>query len=203
MRSKDSWVYFRMLEDRVSTVSRYVYVEKENYSSYSSEIANIIISACVEIEDLMGSICTHFDQQLKRKKQRNISERREVIDLHHPWLFDFKVFNALTTDTLSPWEGWSLESSPDWWKNGYNKLKHDRYVSRMQANIGNMLSCMAGLLAIILCYERTFNNAIARNGCVRVIVGKHDCPRLFYPIGGFEELVYKNEHGACFAYDFK
>jgi hypothetical protein len=202
MNTSDAWLYFRMLEGRVSDISRYVYIENDNYSSYSIEVANLIISACVEIENLAKCICSSGSKKGSSVRSRNISEWYGYIVSTNPWLIDFSVLSSLVSGDIRPWVGWSENSSPDWWGGGYNKLKHDRYKCRKCGNVFNMINSMAGLLTMLLCYEKEVNGLLSKSGAQRIVLQSSYCPHVFYPVGGFSLLYYENEHGACCKYDF-
>lgn len=76
---------------------------------------------------------------------------------------------------LAPWKDWDAKTSPAWWSEGYNKIKHKRDEYYNNANLFNALNAVGGLLCGILYYYKCIDCGYG--------IDYMNAPRLFVPHG--------------------
>ena len=57
--------------------------------------------------------------------------------------------------TVTPWEGWTEKEGPDWWENGYNKIKHERLKHPGAPSMIRAINAVGALQAVLLYLYRT------------------------------------------------
>ena len=55
---------------------------------------------------------------------------------------------------IQPWLGWTSLDTPDWWKNGYNEIKHNRIENPGAASLIRAVNAVAGLQVVLLHFYR-------------------------------------------------
>lgn len=144
------WNYFLALEDDVVRLSRYLEPTKDNFNSYSLELARILFAAASEVDVVAKRLC----QELKAEtKADNITKYKNEILAAYP-----QIPSAVTEIprfglTLTPWEQWKTDSSPVWWQ-AYNNVKHHRHTHFSEASLKHTLNAVAGLFILLLFYYR-------------------------------------------------
>lgn len=140
------WNYFRLLERDLEACFRYVEPCEKHYAVYSDEFSKLILVACSEIENSLHELAGFIAGSRSRS---SIKELKSIVLAKFPHLPLARVSAARYSLTLEPWKGW-LESSPDWWANGYNKIKHDRAGNPEAGTLLRALNAMAALQVILL-----------------------------------------------------
>lgn len=141
------WNYFRILEKDLEECFRYIEPSKVHFSVYSDEFAKLILVACSEIENALRELSTSID---KSKICNNLGDYRNVVISKYPYFPMIKICVARYGISVAPWENWATEDSPDWWKNGYNKIKHDRVGNPSAATLERAINSIAALEAVLL-----------------------------------------------------
>lgn len=142
------WEYFLALDADLEQAARFVALESANLSSYSIELAHLLLSACSEIDVVAKALCAQIAPQEKRE---NIDNYRIVITKEYPKFPTFKAAIPRYGLEFQPWEDWQLGENPAWWQN-YNNIKHKRTKHFTEANLKNSLDALAGLFLLILYY---------------------------------------------------
>lgn len=147
-KSPIHWRSFLALEQDLDLLSRYVEISKENFSTYSLELSALLLSAGSEVDVVAKQLC----QKLKPKsKSRNIGHYAQQIASSIAAVPAFLVLVPKFGMTLNPWQNWrgKVRKRPAWWA-AYNSVKHERHKSYHDANLGNALNALAGLLVLTL-----------------------------------------------------
>lgn len=140
------WNYFRLLERDIEACFRYVEPCEKHYAVYSDEFSKLILVACSEIENSLHELAGFISGPGSRN---NIKELKAIVLARFPHMPLARVSVARYGLTLEPWKDWA-ESPPDWWANGYNKIKHDRGGNPEAGTLLRALNAMAALQVILL-----------------------------------------------------
>jgi hypothetical protein len=171
------WNYFRVIEQDLEACFRYVAPTPVHYSVHSDEFGKIILVACSEIENALQALASDIDPTAKLN---NICDFSNVILSKFPRFVLAKVEAARYSLVVEPWKNWN-SAAPDWWKNGYNKIKHDRAGNPEAATFERALNAVAALEIVLLyLYQHKYqvNTFPIRN-----------CPHMLEPVpeeGGIE-----------------
>lgn len=144
------WNYFLALEDDVVRLSRYLEPTKDNFNSYSLELARILFSAASEVDVVAKRLC----QELNAKSRaRNIANYKKEILAAYPQMVSAIVEIPRFGLTLTPWVQWETDKNPLWWR-AYNNIKHHRHIHFSEASLQNTFNAVAGLFVLLLFYYR-------------------------------------------------
>lgn len=144
------WEYFLHIESDLANCARYVEFTEENFGTYSSEFARIVVVACSEIDANLGELCELIEPSAKAER---ITEYFPIVLRRFPVFTDTKVDVRRYGLTFQPWQEWKHDKSPPWWGNGYNRIKHDRTNHFDKANLKNALQAVGALFMTILYYH--------------------------------------------------
>ena len=148
------WQYFRMLEGDLLDCFQYIQPVQTHFNVYSDRFARIILLACAEIENCLDGFASNANAL---PKPENISQYQAFIQGRCPLFSTMKVDIPRCGLELVPWENWTQSTAPDWWTNGYNKLKHDRLRHPDAPSFHRALSSVAALLVVLLHYYRALH----------------------------------------------
>lgn len=140
------WNYFIALESDLDQVSRYIEFHRKNYSTYSIELAHLLLASASEVDVISKSICLLVDPN---SSAENINDYREIITQHISPFSKERVFIPRFGITLRPWFKWNKKGgdNPLWWRS-YNNVKHQRDDHFNDANLKNVLDAIGGLLIV-------------------------------------------------------
>ena len=174
------WEYFLSIEKDLVECTNYVEFTSLNYNTYSIEFAKIIMTSGAEIDVIMKLLCKSIDSSLSPK---NITEYYKIINSKYPKFNDFEIELPKYNLCMKPWDNWTDTNSPIWWKNGYNKIKHERDIHFSQANLLNTLNAISGLLCLIIYYYKETQN--------NILIDAFNAPHILlpkdYPSNGMQE----------------
>jgi hypothetical protein len=148
------WNYFRLLEKDLEDSFRYVQPCKQHYGVYSEHFARVILIASTEIENCIKSMAKNVKYQSSLK---DIDEYNKFLILQYPNFTQSKVLLPWYGLSFEPWLNWAVGTAPDWWKLGYNKIKHDRENSPDAPTLQRAIDSVAALFVLLLHYYRTLN----------------------------------------------
>ena len=140
-KSEGYWAYFLALERDLETLSRYVQFTTENISTYSVEMARILLAAGSEADVLLKAICKNFEPKTKRS---SINAYFSIVEEYCPGMISFEIEMPRWGIHVRPWEAWAPESPPDWWQS-HNKVKHHREEHFHRANLLRTIESVAGV----------------------------------------------------------
>ena len=149
-QSKLHWNYFLALERDTEFLSRYIEFATPNFTVYSIELAHILFAAASEVDVIAKLLCQILSPSQPRE---NINHYRVILTSRLPDLHTMQVFVPRYELVLTPWDSWSGNSVPDWWRS-YNKVKHKRDNHFNEATLKNSLNAMGALLVLTYHYYR-------------------------------------------------
>lgn len=155
--SKIHWNYFLTIEKDFENLSRYIEFVEDNNSTYSIELARLIMVASQEVDVIMTKICRQYGVTAE-----NINQYKTVIKENIPEIINETVYAYRFGMHSKPWENWNGDENPDWWK-ANNKIKHVRAENFSMANLKNAFNAIAGLLIVTLYYYK--KEIEIENGC--------------------------------------
>lgn len=155
---KNYWSYYLRLESKFLETLNYVEFDKDNFSTFSFEYLNLLLSVCSEI-DVVGKVIA-YEKNPSLKEKPNIYEWWDVIKdefVSDGTNITEKEVLFFRKQNLTPWKGFypdksSKEETPFWWK-AYNDVKHNRskkldktdLTNYKAANLENVANAFAGL----------------------------------------------------------
>lgn len=140
------WQYFLALERSFDTTTRYVEVDKRNFTTYSIEYARLLLAAASEVDVVCKMLCMRIEPETGAGR---INQYQPVILGAYPELPTMQVTLPRYGLEFRPWEGWEPNSAPQWWT-AYNKVKHERHTEFERANLENVCNALSGLLCLCL-----------------------------------------------------
>lgn len=140
------WNYFLALEADVAALSRYIEFGEDNFTTYSLELAHLLLTSASEVDVVAKQLCKRVQNNSLADR---INEYREVLNPAFPNINKMKVSIPRHKLILTPWENWQFNKTPDWWSD-HNDVKHERNINFKKANLKNALNAMAGLYIMLL-----------------------------------------------------
>jgi hypothetical protein len=148
-KKKDlSWNYYLTLVKELSTISDFIEFDEANYSTYSTELAKLLMAASSEVDVVLKQLCGSLN---KKRKHRTIEDYKKTIkaDAVAKIFINESVLIPRHGLELHPWDNWNGTGHPIWW-NAYNKVKHERNNHFSKATLKNTLNAMGALLICIV-----------------------------------------------------
>jgi hypothetical protein len=148
--------YYHLLEKDLEDCFRYVEPCVAHHNVYSEQFSRIILMAAAEIENILRE----FHRECKKTGQTQVCEAKNVGHWHGVVTAKFPKFSCMRMVLpryqidIRPWLGWTATTAPDWWTNGYNKIKHNRIDNPGAASLIRAVSAVAGLQVALLHYYR-------------------------------------------------
>jgi hypothetical protein len=144
---KVHWNYFLALENDVVRLARFIEFREDNFSTYSIEIARLIMAAAAEVDVVAKWVCKKLAPD---SRPRNINGYASVIlQAADPKLPALTILIPRYGLTLKPWISWTPEKPPLWWT-AYNKVKHHRDTGFKEANLRNALNAVSALFSLTI-----------------------------------------------------
>jgi len=173
--AKLHWNYFLALERDMETVARYVEFAKDNFETYSIELAHLLFAAASEVDVLCRQFCEDIKPSVKDER-RNIHTFRKMLTKARPKIGTEQVFVRRFGLVLTLGDSWAdpKKDPPEWWE-AYNKVKHERGTHFKQATLKNALNALAALL-IMFFYHRC--HVANKTG---FLISDQDITREFHP----------------------
>ena len=174
------WNYFMALEEDLMKVSRFIEFSKENFETYSIELARLLMAATSEVDVVFKEICV----SKKKKENMGIKDYRNFFRNAEPWDIPKKAFikDSVLIPRYNlhcePWENWGYgeEKVPNWW-NANNDIKHHRSTEFHQANLFNVLNSVSALLTVNLFLIRSTNRDLISSGLIekpKLFISEYD-----------------------------
>lgn len=187
------WNFIQSLQEDLLKTSRYVEFSPQNSETYSVEFDRIILAAGSEINSI-------FENLVIRKKI-SINGNLDILKAGSALLplmpsitsVDVQLVNSNIL-TFKPWDGWSSNSSPDWWGKVYNKLKHNRAQNFAEATLANAIKATSALVVLSLYSHRLMTGA---NAQIDAFLGPH----LFSITDGFPKEYGYGGGGVFWGYE--
>lgn len=137
------WEFYRSLERDLEKCFDYVDPDPAHFNVHSNRFARIILLSCIEIENAFnffgppprGGVLGHYFPI--------ITGRFPKFCLHRFVLPRYKI-------SSNPWESWKLDSSPLWWSDSYNKIKHARTANPACATMKHAIDALCALQCLLI-----------------------------------------------------
>ncbi|WP_127520888.1 hypothetical protein [Mesorhizobium sp. Z1-4] len=144
--------YYEAIEQDLQQVARFVEFNKDNYGTYSIELAHLLIAASSEVDVVLKMICDLLDSSAPRS---NIVEYQEVVMKNYPDVAHEKCHIARYGMSFAPFDNWTRHppANPDWWR-ANNKVKHQRDANFSEANLQHTVNAVGALLICVVHYYR-------------------------------------------------
>lgn len=102
---------------------------------------------CIEIEANLKAILR--ENGYSRSGDWSMTDYKKLEATHFLSAYEIKFpFWQGTAHTRMPFAAWATGGGLDWYQ-AYNDAKHDRHEKFSQANFGNLLSAICGLVAVL------------------------------------------------------
>ncbi len=177
-----------------------------NLNTYSYRIHELFMRTCIEIEANFKAILkeniynpTDRNGDPVPENKWNIHNYRKVNRTHH--LSAYKVHVPIwdgMQSVLEPFKQWATATDLSWYQ-AYNKSKHDRRIEFKEANFGNLLNSVAGLLVLLSSQFRTEDFA---PGSTSLSVKTDSYYSTEPALGGFFHIEFPNDWSEEEKYDF-
>ena len=196
------WLSYCLLEDEFKETIPFVTVAKDNYNTYSTAYAKLLLEIGSETDIALKNYCIIIDPSFSGS---SINQYRDCIINNKRSMCNQEVQIINRNITFIPWSTWSepTEPSPLWWK-VYNKVKHERNsvgsiasITKEYykfANLEYTLNALAGLYVVLM---YTYIDLTAKEGAKEI--SPRPLSRLFDLLGGAWNNV-KFKSGEQFLY---
>lgn len=145
------WNYFISIEQDFEKLSRYIEFTESNNTTFSIELARLLITAAQEVDVIMKDLCKILDDN---SSADSIGGYKQVINKILPDFNDETVYIPRFGMSSKPWSEWkNKEKHPIWWT-ANNKIKHRRTDFFERANFKNTFNAIGGLLITTLYYYK-------------------------------------------------
>jgi hypothetical protein len=142
------WNYFLAIEADLDHLSRYVEFAPANYTTYSTELAHLLMTATQETDVLLHLLCAHSGDA-----SANERSYRGFLPGKYPKLVTEKVQLGRWEIEFQPFISWAAGRTPPWWT-ANNKVKHERATHYTHATLeATLMACSALMLAAIFYYD--------------------------------------------------
>lgn len=140
------WNYFLALEADAEKLSRYVEFTEDNFSTYSIELAHLLLAAASEVDVVAKILCKKVAPPIKAD---SINKYCEILKPVYQNIQRMNILMPRYGLELCPWIDWSDDGVPEWWT-AHNKVKHHRHIDYQRGNLKNALDALAGLFVMLL-----------------------------------------------------
>lgn len=142
MAARHHWDYFVALEEDVLKLARFIHFSEANFSTYSIELARLLMASTQEIDVLFKQICAkHGDPSTKEAGYRAFFSKGDYVKIR-----DIRILSHRYGLSFTPFAKWDRET-PEWWT-ANNKVKHERHTDFQKASLGNVFNSLSALLIV-------------------------------------------------------
>ncbi len=99
------WNYFLSLEEDLHNLNRFVDFSEGNYSTFSLEMARILMAASAEVDVVLKQLCFNITGESSADK---IGQYYPIITGRYSMFKNFPVTIPLYGKELKPWTNWKL-----------------------------------------------------------------------------------------------
>ncbi|MHC4659207.1 MAG: hypothetical protein ACYS83_08530 [Planctomycetota bacterium] len=139
------WQYYKSVLGELETISRYVEISLDNYSTYGTEFTRLLLSVCSEVDVVAKLLCKNVDAD---ESAGSIQDYRRILSSRFPGLPKVEVSLPKYVISLTPWCEWLEDRTPKWWS-CYNRVKHKRDEHFREGNLENVLFATGGLCVLV------------------------------------------------------
>lgn len=142
------WKQYRLLERDLIQTDDYVSIDKDNYTTFSSQYTKLLLTTCSEMDSIAEQLCGIHEGKIPF----GIRNKLDVLIEEYPNLKKYRVNTKYPYDikNITPMVKFD-DSVSDWWQ-AYNDIKHRRMEANeagrynyTKANLKNVLHAMVAL----------------------------------------------------------
>jgi hypothetical protein len=138
---------FTLIQKDLHELFDYVEPADVNKDCYSYRIHALHMRTCIEIEANCKAILT--ENGYSAAGNWDMRDYKKLEPTHHLSAYEIMLPVWRGTQTVrTPFRSWSTDGTLAWYQ-AYNAAKHDRHLQFPQANFGNLLEAVCGLVAIL------------------------------------------------------
>ena len=142
--------YFLALERDFETVARFIEPCEQNQSTFSLELARLLMATTQEVDVVMKLLGNHLDSS---NAANNINDYCSIIMANRPEMIYDKVELPRYGMETQPWINWTTDNPPFWWT-ANNKIKHQRTHHFDRATLKNSFNALGALHLTLLHLSR-------------------------------------------------
>lgn len=135
------WNYYLMLEEKFLNTTRYVELHLNNFSTFSIEFTNLLLTTCSEI-DVVFKEMLGFDT----KEKHTFKQFIQRVKKEHSDIFEIEVKVIDKEIAINPFEE-KGNATERWWRS-YNNVKHNRKNKFKEATLENVLYSLGALFVL-------------------------------------------------------
>jgi hypothetical protein len=141
---------FLIIQKDLRELFDYVEPADQNEGCYSYRIHELLMRTCVEVEANCKAILGENGYMPPRGKNWDRSDYKKLNATHRLSSFQvkFPVWHGRHA-VRTPFFSWGPSGGNLTWYDAYNDTKHDRHERFNEANFGNLLDAVAGLVALL------------------------------------------------------
>ena len=139
------WYYYKSILGDLETLSRYIEISKDNYSTHSIELTRLLLSIGSEVDVVAKLLCKITDPEAPTD---NITDYCKTITSQFSHFPKTEILIPKYSISLTPWKSWIEAKTPKWWA-CYNNVKHERSKYFQDANLENVLLASSGLCVLV------------------------------------------------------
>lgn len=138
------WPFYLRLESAFIDSLNYVEFAEDNYSAYSIEFEQLLLSIGSEVDVLCKLLCKEIDPN---QSPSNICQYATILCGFNDFV-SAKVRFERTALEVTPFSTLAPQNSPSWWQ-AYNKVKHSR-TENENYKMGNLENAFMSLSALYM-----------------------------------------------------
>ena len=154
-----NWQTYTYLENRLLETSRYIAFAPDNLCTWSENLADLLNITGSAVDTFFRNM-RHCPSVCHSKEAVAVLSKRgrkkwniyDYMDAYEP-LYELSKNEVLIPFGLSnlgsrrPYQDFSSKRIPTWW-DAYNHVKHEYYDKIVEANLGNVIDALGGLLVL-------------------------------------------------------
>ena len=144
------WNYLLALDADAAALARYVEFTPKNFTTYSLELARLLMAAAAETDVVAKLACARV---APNTRAQGIAQYYPVLSKSRANLRGYSVEIKRFGLLLTPWKDWTKAKSPIWWR-AYNAVMHSSDTSFHEANLKNALNGRWAIRHVALCVSR-------------------------------------------------
>jgi len=188
---------FELIQKDLHNLFDYVEPAESNLPCYSYRIHELLVRTCIEVEANCKAIL--LENGYAKSGDLNINDYKKLDSSHHLSSYQVRLplwhgAGALRT----PFAAWASGGGVAWYQ-AYNAVKHDRHQRFHEANFGNLLDAVCGLVSVL---GSQFHTQDFSPGPGYLILEEGPPGGFDVAIGDYFHIKFPNDWLAAEQYDF-
>jgi len=188
---------FLVLQKDLLTLFDYIEPADANHKTYSFRVHELYMRTCMEIEANFRAILT--ENGYAAAGDWKLTDFRKVEVTHYLSQYSVRVpYWTGPSNVIEPFKNWTAPKEPFWYSE-HHAAKHSRHVNFEKANLLNLISAMAGMVALLSAQFHTedFSPQASRLIINTINDGYEEA------IGGYFQVKFPKNVPAADRYDFE